>query len=82
MTIAANAGGAVGKKRHSAELDKYDLAILSALSLNTRLTTVDLAQRVLDLLAVENVRHRPTRVAARGRACARSAARPDTRDGR
>jgi Lrp/AsnC family leucine-responsive transcriptional regulator len=36
----------VGKKRHSTELDKYDLAILSALSLNTRLTTVDLAQRV------------------------------------
>ena len=36
----------MGKKRHSAELDKYDLAILSALSLNTRLTTVDLAQCV------------------------------------
>jgi len=33
-------------RRRSAELDKYDVAILSALSVNTRLTTVELAQRV------------------------------------
>lgn len=39
-------GETVGKKINRQGLDKYDLAILSALSLNTRLTTVDLAQRV------------------------------------
>ncbi len=32
--------------RRSLELDKYDVAILSALSVNTRLTTVELAHRV------------------------------------
>ncbi len=36
----------MGKKSNRPDLDRYDLAILSALSLNTRLTTVDLAQRV------------------------------------
>jgi len=33
-------------RRRSLELDRYDVAILSALSVNTRLTTVELAQRV------------------------------------
>lgn len=33
-------------RRHYPELDKYDVAILSALSINTRLTTVELAQKV------------------------------------
>lgn len=33
-------------RRRSPELDKYDVAILSALSVNTRLTTVELAQKV------------------------------------
>ena len=33
-------------KRHHTELDKYDVAILSALSVNTRLTTVELSERV------------------------------------
>ena len=33
------------KKRHT-ELDRYDVAILSALSVNTRLTTVQLAEKV------------------------------------
>lgn len=33
-------------RRRRPELDKYDVAILSALSVNTRLTTVELAQRV------------------------------------
>ncbi|MDH5455385.1 MAG: Lrp/AsnC family transcriptional regulator [Gammaproteobacteria bacterium] len=33
-------------KRRRPELDKYDVAILSALSVNTRLTTVELAQQV------------------------------------
>jgi Lrp/AsnC family leucine-responsive transcriptional regulator len=33
-------------KRHRAGLDKYDVAILSALSANTRLTTVELAGKV------------------------------------
>ena len=33
------------KKRHT-ELDRYDVAILSALSVNTRLTTVELAEKV------------------------------------
>ena len=32
--------------RRSLELDRYDVAILSALSVNTRLTTVELAQKV------------------------------------
>lgn len=36
----------MSKKNNGAELDRYDLAILSALSQNNRLTTVDLAQRV------------------------------------
>lgn len=33
-------------RRRSLELDRYDVAILSALSVNTRLTTVELAQKV------------------------------------
>jgi len=33
-------------RRQYPELDKYDVAILSALSINTRLTTVELAQKV------------------------------------
>ena len=33
-------------KRRGPELDRYDVAILSALLLNTRLTTVELAQQV------------------------------------
>ncbi|MDJ0710914.1 MAG: Lrp/AsnC family transcriptional regulator [Woeseiaceae bacterium] len=33
-------------KRHRPELDKYDVAILSALAMNTRLTTVELSQKV------------------------------------
>ena len=33
------------RRRHS-ELDRYDVAILSALSINTRLTTVQLAEKV------------------------------------
>ena len=33
-------------KRRSPELDRYDVAILSALMVNTRLTTVELAQKV------------------------------------
>ena len=33
-------------KRRGPELDRYDVAILSALLLNTRLTTVELAQKV------------------------------------
>lgn len=36
----------MGIKRHRSNLDKYDVAILSALSLNTRLTTVEIAERV------------------------------------
>ncbi len=36
----------VGNKRHRPELDKYDVAILSALAINTRLTTVELSQKV------------------------------------
>lgn len=36
----------MGKRKNGSTLDRYDLAILSALSLNTRLTTVELAQRV------------------------------------
>ncbi len=33
-------------KRQRTELDRYDVAILSALSVNTRLTTVELAEKV------------------------------------
>ena len=33
-------------RRHYPDLDKYDVAILSALSINNRLTTVELAQKV------------------------------------
>ena len=36
----------MGNKRHRPELDKYDVAILSALAINTRLTTVELSQKV------------------------------------
>ncbi len=36
----------MGKKRHRPDLDKYDVAILSALAINTRLTTVELSQKV------------------------------------
>jgi len=36
-------GGAVSEKKRRADLDRYDLAILSALATNTRLTTVELA---------------------------------------
>lgn len=32
--------------KHRAQLDRYDVAILSALSTNTRLTTVELAEKV------------------------------------
>lgn len=39
-------GEIVGMKKHRQELDRYDVAILSALSTNTRLTTVELAERV------------------------------------
>jgi len=39
-------GGTVGMRRHYPDLDKYDVAILSALSINNRLTTVELAQKV------------------------------------
>ncbi len=39
-------GETVGNKRHRPELDKYDVAILSALAMNTRLTTVELSQKV------------------------------------
>lgn len=39
-------GETVGNRRHRPELDKYDVAILSALATNTRLTTVELSQRV------------------------------------
>lgn len=33
-------------RKHQAELDRYDVAILSALAANTRLTTVELARQV------------------------------------
>ena len=46
MQLRIPQGETVAKKNKRPDLDKYDLAILSALSLNTRLTTVDLAQRV------------------------------------
>ena len=36
----------MGNKRYRPELDKYDVAILSALAINTRLTTVELSQKV------------------------------------
>lgn len=39
-------GESVGTKKHGTELDKYDVAILSALSVSTRLTTVEIAQKV------------------------------------
>ncbi len=39
-------GETVDNKRHRPELDKYDVAILSALAMNTRLTTVELSQKV------------------------------------
>ncbi len=39
-------GEAVGNKKYRSELDKYDVAILSALAINTRLTTVELSQKV------------------------------------
>jgi Lrp/AsnC family leucine-responsive transcriptional regulator len=39
-------GETVEMRRRSPDLDKYDVAILSALSVNTRLTTVELAQKV------------------------------------
>lgn len=39
-------GETVRMRRRSLELDRYDVAILSALSVNTRLTTVELAQKV------------------------------------
>lgn len=39
-------GKTVGIRRRSPDLDKYDVAILSALATNTRLTTVQLAQKV------------------------------------
>jgi DNA-binding Lrp family transcriptional regulator len=39
-------GETVRMGRRSLELDRYDVAILSALSVNTRLTTVELAQKV------------------------------------
>lgn len=36
----------MGNRRHRPDLDKYDVAILSALAINTRLTTVELSQKV------------------------------------
>ena len=39
-------GETVGNKKYRSELDKYDVAILSALAINTRLTTVELSQKV------------------------------------
>lgn len=39
-------GGAVGEKKINPELDNYDLAILSALADNVRLSTVELAEIV------------------------------------
>ncbi len=39
-------GETVGNKRYRPELDKYDVAILSALAINTRLTTVELSEKV------------------------------------
>ncbi len=39
-------GRAVSKYKKNTELDKYDVAILSALATNTRLTTVELASMV------------------------------------
>ena len=39
-------GETVEMKKQRAGLDKYDVAILSALASNTRLTTVELAGRV------------------------------------
>ena len=47
LVVAIFARGEIGgmKKRHT-ELDRYDVAILSALSVNTRLSTVELAEKV------------------------------------
>lgn len=39
-------GGAVSTKKRHSDLDRYDVAILSALATNTRLTTVELAGMV------------------------------------
>ncbi len=39
-------GGTVSTKRRHSDLDRYDVAILSALATNTRLTTVELAAMV------------------------------------
>jgi Lrp/AsnC family transcriptional regulator, leucine-responsive regulatory protein len=39
-------GDSVGTHKRRPELDKYDVAILSALATNTRLTTVELATKV------------------------------------
>jgi Lrp/AsnC family leucine-responsive transcriptional regulator len=40
------AGSAVSTRKRHSDLDRYDVAILSALATNTRLTTVDLASMV------------------------------------
>lgn len=39
-------GGTVGTRKKNNDLDRYDVAILSALATNTRLTTVELASMV------------------------------------
>ena len=44
--LRISAGETVEMKKHRAGLDRYDLAILSALSANTRLSTVELASKV------------------------------------
>lgn len=44
--LRISAGETVVMKKHQAGLDRYDVAILSALSANTRLTTVELASKV------------------------------------
>ena len=41
-------------KRRQAELDKYDVAILSALSVNTRLTTVQLAEKGMGIIVISD----------------------------
>ena len=45
-TGASMHGGTVGTRKKNNDLDRYDVAILSALATNTRLTTVELASMV------------------------------------
>jgi len=44
--LRIGAGGAVTTQKRHSDLDRYDVAILSALATNTRLTTVELASMV------------------------------------